>query len=434
MVLELENINLYKLYKEIEKHDGKVLDVNTDCCTCKFKDNKFPFETDEHNNLVGYYHDSDKLVPKYRLEESKERLKTELLPRWKRTEKYDYKQQEWKVLEDDGNDDFQPYVEQILDSNKSIFIEGAAGTGKSTFIKTLHKEMDARNIKYISLAPTNKAARIIDGITCAKFAISFNIKALKNEKYKYIFIDEISMMSEMYYKFFIFLKRTNPKIKFILAGHFRQLLPVGDRLQNCCYKHKLALKELVNGNKLHLSKCRRSDDTLFQMLRKKNIPKIKKEEFGNKSTFNNICFTNKKRIEINEIMMQKHKRIIKEKPLKLPKLEYDPNSQDIQLLRGVPIISRINAKSLDICNNEMFKIKKITNENIIVNDDYGKIIEIPIDKFQKLFYVAFCITVHRSQGSTFKDGYTIYEWEKFDNRLKYVALSRSTDIKNINVI
>ena len=37
-------------------------------------------------------------------------------------------------------------------------------------------------------------------------------------------------------------------------------------------------------------------------------------------------------------------------------MEYDDNSQDVQLLDGMPIISRVNAKQYDICNNDMFVI------------------------------------------------------------------------------
>jgi hypothetical protein len=42
------------------------------------------------------------------------------------------------------------------------------------------------------------------------------------------------------------------------------------------------------------------------------------------------------------------------------------------------------------------------------------------------------MTVHRSQGSTFEGPYTIFEWEIMDPKLKYVALSRGTNKKNIN--
>ena len=53
-----------------------------------------------------------------------------------------------------------------------------------------------------------------------------------------------------------------------------------------------------------------------------------------------------------------------------------------------------------------------------------------------VFYVAFCITIHKSQGSTFDHPYTIHDWghPSFDNRLKYVALSRTTKLENINVL
>ena len=57
-----------------------------------------------------------------------------------------------------------------------------------------------------------------------------------------------------------------PEIKFIIAGDFSQLLPVKDRIEGCNYKDSLALHELCDGNRLQLTKCRRSDATLFNML------------------------------------------------------------------------------------------------------------------------------------------------------------------------
>ena len=56
--------------------------------------------------------------------------------------------------------------------------------------------------------------------------------------------------------------------------------------------------------------------------------------------------------------------------------------------------------------------------------------------FQKLFYPAYAITIFKSQGSTFDFEYTIHEFNHplFDNRLRYVSLSRSVDIEHINII
>ena len=98
------------------------------------------------------------------------------------------------------------------------------------------------------------------------------------------------------------------------------------------------------------------------------------------------------------------------------------------------IIARKNNKDLDIANNDTFTIRKIDiKKEMIIITDNEKDIDIPINEFQKMFYLSFCITVHKSQGSTFNHSYTIHEFNLFDERLKYVALSRSTDKNPINI-
>ena len=51
-----------------------------------------------------------------------------------------------------------------------------------------------------------------------------------------------------------------------------------------------------------------------------------------------------------------------------------------------------------------------------------------------LFSPAYGITCHKSQGSTFNYDYTIHEFSSFDDRMKYVALSRATNIKHIIIV
>jgi ATP-dependent exoDNAse (exonuclease V) alpha subunit len=95
---------------------------------------------------------------------------------------------------------------------------------------------------------------------------------------------------------------------------------------------------------------------------------------------------------------------------------------------------------MDLYNNETFVIKEIqhSKDNIVVVDDEdeSRVLDIPFNLFQRLFYVAYCITIHKSQGTTFDFPYTIHEWnnKRFCNRLKYVALSRTTNLENINVM
>ena len=122
-------------------------------------------------------------------------------------------------------------------------------------------------------------------------------------------------------------------------------------------------------------------------------------------------------------------------PLSLKKLSYDKNSQYVKLIKDMPVIARVTKKDHEIANNETFTIKSIKNGVITLENIEGlKVVN--SDEFQKLFYVAFAITCHKSQGLTFNHPYTIHEFDnkKFDDRLKYVALSRTTKKEYINII
>ena len=108
----------------------------------------------------------------------------------------------------------------------------------------------------------------------------------------------------------------------------------------------------------------------------------------------------------------------------------------MRLLAGTPIISTKNTQELEIYNNETFIIKQIqhSKQNILIEDDAGNTKDIQFNDFQKLFYVAYCITIHKCQGESYDHDYTIHEWSKLDSRLKYVALSRTKQLEYINVL
>jgi hypothetical protein len=64
---------------------------------------------------------------------------------------------------------------------------------------------------------------------------------------------------------------------------------------------------LTDCNVLKLSKCRRSDKKLFDMIQFENIRKVKKTDFKTTNYFDNdihICFTNDMRKDINHIKMK----------------------------------------------------------------------------------------------------------------------------------
>ena len=338
----------------------------------------------------------------------------------------------WKITTDEGIDkDFKPLVEKIISSNESYNIDGRAGVGKSHLIKEIQNQLKALGKTFMSVAPTNKACRIIDGQTLNKFVCKIKTrKGMSKLNLDYLIVDEVSMMKEVFYKFLIVLKQSKPNLKIIACGDFEQLLPVNDRMIYN-YKESPALHEICDGNRLNLLQCRRASNELYEMC--KNVDSVNKSDYDNKFTKTNLTFTNKKRIAINKTVMESAAKLNKKRKIQLLKLGYDENSQDVTLFPTVPIIAKKSLKELNISNNQCFKIKEITDLITIV-DEYKNEIKIEIDDFQRLFYVAYAITIHKCQGETYNRPYTIHEWWRLDDRLKYVALSRATKKEFINII
>ena len=166
-----------------------------------------------------------------------------------------------------------------------------------------------------------------------------------------------------------------------------------------------------------------------------NIQQVKKTDFTHSKTNTNICFTNKTRKQINHEKMteaiEANKKGSKQKVLELKAYKYSDNSQDIYLMKGMPVIARITTE--DFSNNDQFIVQKVTADIIILTDGHATM-EIETADFTRLFNLAYCITTHCCQGSTYDYPYTIYEFHKMDSRLRYVSLSRATKKEYINMI
>ena len=99
----------------------------------------------------------------------------------------------------------------------------------------------------------------------------------------------------------------------------------------------------------------------------------------------------------------------------------------------MPLIARKTNAKADVVNNEIFKVDKIQSDKIILSNELKQNIEIPHDRINKLFHLAFAMTIHKSQGATFSQPYTIHEWDRLNKKLKYVGMSRSSDISLIHI-
>ena len=132
-------------------------------------------------------------VLKYKYEEEPMMLKSEI--KIYNENKLIIEPSNYKNLDEDAS------IDEIIKSG--CLITGPAGTGKSYKIKQIFKKLDELDKKYIKLAPTNKASRIIGGETldkyCAKILKS-NKSINKFKNLDYIFVDEVSMVRELFYQ------------------------------------------------------------------------------------------------------------------------------------------------------------------------------------------------------------------------------------------
>lgn len=126
-----------------------------------------------------------------------------------------------------------------------------------------------------------------------------------------------------------------------------------------------------------------------------------------------------------------------DKTVTVLRFKSDKKSQDITLYKGLPLLACMTNFTLDIMNADMFVVKSFDKKQVTIcyegEEDTGIEKKVFLTDVTKLFYPAYCITCHSSQGQTYRIPYTIYEWEYMEERMRYVALSRAADIKLINI-
>jgi molybdopterin-guanine dinucleotide biosynthesis protein len=347
-----------------------------------------------------------------------------------RKDKYVMGSQAWNMIGNEGE-----RAKTILNTGTGINVDGPAGTGKTYLIKQLVAELEERGKQYAVLAPTNKAALLIGGTTIHKcFKMAPGEYKIPQARMQYLFgldyviIDEISMVDADIYNMLLQLKKIT-SIRYILSGDFRQLPPVED--VEIAYKESMPLKELCDFNRMELTENMRSDAVMWDILSDVNL--VNPTEYPHEITNINMSFTNRKRKEVNEMCSKRATETCKS--LHLPMCAEDDYTQEIDVVKGTPIISRKNNKMIDVFNNETFVVKSfdVRKQNITISND-SKTLQLDTRYFQKDFAVAYCTTVHKMQGATINEPFTIHEWDRFDKRLKYTAMSRTTNKNLINII
>jgi|GEM_PF-5489652 len=440
-ILDESNMRLYQMIKKATENDFSKLEYRkTDCCVVR-SDIDLELGTE-----WGDYREEDE--PHFRLNNSYETRNVKI--------KYEEFDKKYRTLDITDSTDWKQ-IATALRVNGGLMINGRGGTGKSHIIKNIINQIGEDKVGCVAF--TNAAALKIDGTTIHKFLkltkdlkiSSGRMKQIK-DTIKLIIIDECSMVNSVLWSLLYQVnKETN--IPFLIVGDWRQIEPVEPDVATFDYKFHPAVLELSKNTIVNLEVVYRYDDKLKEL--SDNVMNIKVGDLPTKITKRNLCFTNKTRKSINKLVMDKlnkrdnnetrfvAKEVYKqhEKESKkdfLERCEKNP-TQDINIAIGFPTIAR---KTIDggktAVNNEEFEILKIFDDRIIlqsVRSDGDHKITIDFKDFVKQFLLAFCITIHKSQGQTFDTSLTIHDWSHFNmsKKLRYTAVTRATKYENINI-
>ena len=172
----------------------------------------------------------------------------------------------------------------------------------------------------------------------------------------------------------------------------------------------------------------------------------------------NLSYTNHTRLRVNRKCMMKFRPEDKTPQggeqssesayFKMPEnspIRHRPNDgekkywQMIWVYSGLPVRCRKRVakdaygNKIEILNGETFVVKDFTEKVITLADDDREFAIPRNDDFVYNFNPNYCMTIHASQGQTFDQPYGLYDVHQYNEKLLYVALSRSTRLSNIQV-
>lgn len=375
-------------------------------------------------------------------------------------------------------------------SNKSIFLTGSAGTGKSYTLKAIVNHLKNKyndECEFGITALTGCAAVLINGQTIHSYLYigisrdvneiyknleKYKLKLVKLQKLKTLIIDEISMMDnelfELINKLLMKIKNCYDKVfggvQMILVGDFFQLPPIN---YNYCFTSEIW--DSLNPTPIILSSLiRQKDDIILQtileeirndkpspktidILKSLIIPlnyKYKDDEIKPTRLF-------PININVDKINNHEFKKLLKKNNYQ--KIDYnasliiinsnepkiDISNYNISLTLNCQImVTRNISIEQKLINGTRGIVIALNTLNVIIKDLDGNnhIIEYYTDDTKgknKISFIplklAYAMSIHKSQGSSINSLEIDLGNDVFTTGQLYTALSRATNINNLKL-
>lgn len=395
------------------------------------------------------------------------------------------------IITDEINDAIEIIKEKQY---KILFITGKAGTGKSTFLRSLKTSVLRTNAVF--LAPTGVAAVNISGQTLhsffrfpPRFLDEKDIDKSKSprifQKIEYVVIDECSMLKADMLDAInksLQINRNNSLpfggVKIILFGDLYQLPPVVDRDTEFLYKQRNYKTPYFFSSKIfkaHLNEIQIVELTKVFRQKDENYINIL-DDIRNCNLTNDLLnildqqiITSPENLPEDLTILTTTNKLAKKyndeslKNLPNPSIKYKANIQGkfkeeewptdeiIELKKNTKIIFIKNDSQKRWINGSIGIVKKIFDNHIVVTVNNGTY-EVYPEKWEKIKYqiigdrlthvvvgsfqqlpvrLGWAITIHKSQGLTLDNILVDSSSKAFAPGQIYVALSRCRTLKNL---
>lgn len=379
---------------------------------------------------------------------------------------------------------------ELIKQNKSVFITGQAGSGKSTFLRYIKD-----NVKdSIVLAPTGVAALNVEGVTIHKFFyLDWNLAFMQKVKVrsdsihvmnniKTIIIDEISMVrADIMDAIDKILRKVrannNPfgGIQIILFGDLMQLPPILNNEESSKFFERydgiyFFYAKVFNNFKINViefdSQYRQTDNqfnSILNRIRDGNIQQEDIDKLNERIKERNIdyeevtlCTKNALSNSINKNLLSKIKanqvryiaeiegdfdqsatiaetELILKKEAKVIMLNNDTKNRwingsigTIKSLGAKNIKVEINGKEVSVQRYKWIKYSYLYKNKNIIKIKKGTFNQFPLK-------LAWAITIHKSQGLTIPKLVIDFSEPCFSHGQAYVAFSRGISLDTIKL-
>lgn len=382
--------------------------------------------------------------------------------------------------------------EKLIDRGEGFRLDGMAGTGKSSLtcgghgVQGVIEYLKEKGKTFALTATTHKAKanklfveKGYTGSTIHSFLKVFG-GGLGDKNFSmcdgldYLIIDECSMLNKIFYLHLRNIKTLYPAMSIIMIGDYQQLPAVESNARTFVnyedMENTQLVKWLCDYNLIHLTenmRCSEEGVLMFKLYNNiirekldeddKGLLKsfVKNEKFNPYTAFlagGNLCWKNATKDYINLILVEKmfcNKRGDREwdcsenfdiegkviKSRYMTKIWVKRPDTDDSVCKVVATKNMSRGEN-SFYNNQEFYITNITSwDEIQLTDTItGEDIVVNREEIYRYFDYGYASTIHRAQGSTIETDYSINDWDdRLSKKLKYVAVSRTTDKDNIQI-